>query len=265
MRTRRAAGFTLIELLVTIAIIAVLAALLLAGLQSARQKADATNCLSNLRQLAAANLAYAGEHDGHYVPAQELNNAVRWHGVRRGSGGAFDPAQGPLAAYLGTEGRVKLCPTFRDALKGTASFEEGTGGYGYNATYIGGTPADGFSPERVINVPQPARTVMFTDTAFARAAGLQEYAFCEPRQWVNPNGKLRGRLIPSVHFRHGGRTHVAWCDGHVSAEEPTELGGPDAYYGGEPGKWKLGWFGPAASNGYWNPRADTIRGTDERR
>ena len=61
-------AFTLIELLVVIAIIAILAALLLPSLKSARETAYSAKCVSNLRQLWAAELLYANDYRGYYTP-----------------------------------------------------------------------------------------------------------------------------------------------------------------------------------------------------
>ena len=57
-------GFTLIELLVVIAILALLAALLLPALVSAREKGRRAGCVSNLRQMGIAIHCYAGDNDG---------------------------------------------------------------------------------------------------------------------------------------------------------------------------------------------------------
>lgn len=257
-------AFTLVELLVVIAVIALLMSILVPALAAAKAQTRQVVCKSNIRQLVLANLGYAGENDGRFVPAALdifRDNRHRWHGVRDSINEPFDPLKGPLVGYL-ADGSVKKCPEkvdFRHGAPWQWDYEDGCGGYGYNMTYIGSRVWEDFTEANCrvttkdVEVARPAETLMFADTAMAKLDSgnpyYLEYSFAEPRYFVvngqpDTTDSLTGKPpSPSIHFRHRDKANIGWADGHISSEQMAEFDGINVY-GVKSADMMLGWFRP---------------------
>jgi prepilin-type N-terminal cleavage/methylation domain-containing protein len=134
-------GFTLIELLVVIAIIAILAALLLPVLASAKEKGRRAQCGSNLKQVGVGSLIYVGDNNDKFMPASldaswGVQNPIELDQTVVASSADLGFATNSAASGASSSSTIWTCPNRPTLPVFTASASGGTWTIGYQ--YYGG-------------------------------------------------------------------------------------------------------------------------------
>jgi prepilin-type N-terminal cleavage/methylation domain-containing protein len=220
-------GFTLIELLVVIALIALLLAIFIPVMQTARERGQRAVCLSNLHQLTTAWITYADEHGGKLVFANSFT--VRIQGNKRAfswAGGAFlaesraalfeapDKAKGALWPYL-RDIDIYRCPRGRKGDALTYAIVAGANGSG-----VEGTQVHGIDPDAIHASVRVGSTVVrltrITDIVSPGAA--QRAVFIDHGRLLNSCFLVdylcpRWLSLPAIHHHRG--TTLSMADGHA--------------------------------------------------
>ena len=216
-RARAGDAFALVELLVAVAILGLLAGLVAVGAAAAREAAREAKCASNLRSMAQAALAYAGEHRGEFPWGMRIEDGrLQCWDFGRGPDGR--PVPGAIWDGLADRGAngVLQCPSCLG--EGANWSGDPFTGYNYNCSYVGkvqGDPGGRDAPARLAQIEDPARTALFGDGQYA--GGANKFMRAPVRDAAHDGSGNAVREAGTQGFRHRGRTNVAFCDGHVEA------------------------------------------------
>jgi prepilin-type N-terminal cleavage/methylation domain-containing protein/prepilin-type processing-associated H-X9-DG protein len=205
-------GFTLTELLVVLLIIAILAALSLFGMKRMRSMADKAGSVRNISQLQIANMSYAADHNGDFVPLKDQQG------------------NGPVTSrwFLNLEYLANLTgmsPAELERKKSTAIplemldpkvvrarmpfYDRVYTSYGMNDTALMATTENAPRSHNLNKMSEPSRSMAFATATDYRVTYNSRYSwdFKNPKDEKTSNGEIA--------YRHGNKALVVYFDGHV--------------------------------------------------
>lgn len=233
-------GFTLIELLVVIGIIAILAALLLPALNSAKASAQSAACKSNLRQMSLALKMYVGDAgkypQGTYWTNRDLISGIEWVELLR-----------PYYSIAWTNPAYH-CPAYRGHIatpydiRGVATSYGYSGSYGYNAegSWIWGYMPDPNLGLGALSSPDFRSSRISEDQVVASSdmiafgeslvEQMDLYPIDSRQLWSGFDTLMISTTAFAPYFkyplRHGRSCNFTFSDGHAEGVAPARIFNP---------------------------------------
>ena len=216
VRFRRQMGFTLVELLVVIALITIILSILLPALSGGKRLAVRAKCLSNIRQIQIAQIAYAAAQDDLLIYAGDGTEQGSW--------------LGPLQTY-GAPPEARRCPAdrsvyFDEPVPGSSPPLLRTTSYAIN-DYVSPTHAPfGFQPfQKLSQIRRSSTIIHLVELAESGAYAASDHVHVEDFYLaIAPQITIALIDMQLPLGRHGGRPqswdailNFSFVDGHAES------------------------------------------------